>query len=196
MMLKQTLLAVAMVLTPLSAFASGSLDVFYVDQNIDISGAGDDDGNGVGFRGQADLGRGISLTALYQDADLDTADANLRETRIGLSYDTATQGVNVGAGLENVSIDLNQSGPGVALRGYSANVHASITPINNVSVYARVGYTDVDELAGVEYEVGAQYAINKQVAAFVEYRMANLDDEGLGSDIDLDTLRVGGRYNF
>lgn len=196
MMLKQTLLAVAMVLTPLSAFASGSLDVFYVDQNIDISGAGDDDGNGVGFRGQADLGRGISLTALYQDADLDTADANLRETRIGLSYDTATQGVNVGAGLENVSIDLNQSGPGVALRGYSANVHASITPINNVSVYARVGYTDVDELAGVEYEVGAQYAINKQIAAFVEYRMANLDDEGLGSDIDLDTLRVGGRYNF
>ena len=196
MMLKQTLLAVAMVLTPLTAFASGSLDVFYVDQNIDISGAGDDDGNGVGFRGQADLGRGISLTALYQDADLDTADANLRETRIGLSYDTATQGVNVGAGLENVSIDLNQSGPGAALRGYSANVHASITPINNVSVYARVGYTDVDELAGVEYEVGAQYAINKQVAAFVEYRMANLDDEGLGSDIDLDTLRVGGRYNF
>lgn len=196
MMLKQTLLAVAIVLTPLTAFASGSLDVFYVDQNIDISGAGDDDGNGVGFRGQADLGRGISLTALYQDADLDTADANLRETRIGLSYDTSTQGVNVGAGLENVSIDLNQSGPGIALRGYSANVHASITPINNVSVYARVGYTDVDELAGVEYEVGAQYAINKQVAAFVEYRMANLDDEGLGSDIDLDTLRVGGRYNF
>jgi len=196
MMLKQTLLAVAIVLTPMTAFASGSLDVFYVNQDISGGGGGDDDGDGIGFRGQADLGSGVSLTGLYQDADLDTANANLRETRIGLSYDTSTQGINVGAGLENVSIDLNQSGPGVALRGYSLNAHASISPIDKVNVYARVGYTDVDELQGMEYEVGARYAINKQIGAFVEYRMANLDDEGLGSDVDLDTLRVGGRYNF
>ncbi len=195
MMLKQTLLAVAIVLSPITAFAGGSLDVFYVDQNISAGGP-DDDGNGVGFRGQAALGQGVSLTALYQDAELKDADANLRETRIGLSYDTKCHNINVGAGLETVGVDLNDGGLGASLRGHSLNAHASISPIDKVSLTARIGYTDVDELAGMEYEVGAQYAIDKQISAFVEYRMANLNDEGFGADVDLDTLRVGGRYTF
>ncbi|MES2721168.1 MAG: porin [Pseudomonadota bacterium] len=195
-MLKQSLLAVAIAVAPMTAFAAGSLDVFYVDQDIDIKGAGEDDGDGVGFRGLAELGKGVSLTALYQDADLDAADANLRETRIGLRYDTTCHNIKVGGSLENVSIDLNNGGVGLSMRGYSATAHASINLIDNLSLTARAGYTDVEELAGMEYEVGAHYAINKQVSAFVEYRMANLDDEGLGADVDLDTLRVGGRYNF
>lgn len=195
-MLKKTLLAVALAVTPFTAFAGGSLDVFYVDQDLESAGL-NDDGNGVGFRGLAELGKGVSLTALYQDADLDTADANLRETRIGLRYDTTCHDIKVGGNLENVSIDLNQSGIGLSMRGYSVSAHASVSPIENVTLTARVGYTDVDELNGMEYEVGAQYAINKQVTGFVEYRMANLDDDGffLG-DVDLDTLRVGARYNF
>ncbi len=196
MKLKQTLVAVAIALAPMTAMAGGSLDLFYVNQDIDISGGGNDDGDGIGFRGQAMLGQGVSLTALYQDAELDNANANLKETRIGLSYDTKTNGINLGAGLENVDVDLNNGGPGIALRGYSVNAHASIAPIDHVTVYARVAYTDIDELNGVEYEAGVHYAINKQIGAFVEYRMANLDDDGLGNDIDLDTLRVGGRYNF
>lgn len=195
MMLKQSLLAVAIAIAPMTAFAAGSLDAFYIDQDIEVQGGGDD-GDGIGFRGFAELGKGVSLTALYQDADLDTADANLRETRIGLRYDTMCHNIKVGGSLENVSVDLNPSGVGLSMRGYSASAHASISPIDNVSLTARVGYTNVDELAGIEYEVGAHYAIDKQVSAFVEYRMANLDDEGLGADIDLDTLRVGARYKF
>ena len=197
MMLKKTLLAVALAVTPFTAFAGGSLDVFYVDQDMESQAGLDDDGDGLGFRGLAELGKGVSLTALYQDADLDDADASLRETRIGLRYDTTCHGLNVGGSLENVSIDLNQGGLGLSMRGYSASAHASVSPIDKLTLTARVGYTDVDELNGMEYEVGAHYAINKQVTGFVEYRMANLDDEGffLG-DVDLDTLRIGARYNF
>ena len=197
MMLKQSLLAVAIAIAPMSAFAAGSLDVFYIDQDMEVQGGGNDDGDGIGFRGLAELGKGVSLTALYQDADLDTANANLRETRIGLRYDTLCHNIKVGGSLENVSVDLNNSGTGLSMRGYSASAHASISPIDNISLSARVGYTDLDELAGMEYEIGAQYAINKQVAAFVEYRMGDLDDEGSGfGDVDLDTLRVGARYTF
>lgn len=197
MILKKTLLAAAIAITPFTAFAGGSLDVFYVDQDLESEAGLDDDGDGVGFRGLASLGKGVSLTALYQDADLDDADASLRETRIGVRYDTMCHGAAVGGSLENVSIDINQGGIGFAMRGYSASAHASVNPVDKVTLTARVGYTDVDELAGMEYEVGVNYAINKQVTGFVEYRMANLDDEGffLG-DVDLDTLRVGVRYNF
>lgn len=198
MKLKQTLIAVAIALTPMAAMAGGSLDVFYVNQDLDPDGAPGDDGDGFGFRGQAALGQGISLTGLYQNADLDDADANIVETRIGLSYDSKLQGINVGAGVETVNIDLNAGGPGISLRGYSLNGHASMKVIDKLSAYARVGYTDLDELDGMEYEVGARYAIDKNLSAFVEYRVADLDDSSglFGADIQLDTLRVGAGYSF
>lgn len=195
MKLKQTLIAVAIALTPMAAMAAGSLDVFYVNQNLETNGAPDDDGDGFGFRGQAALGQGVSLTALYQDADLDDANTSLRETRIGLSYDTKLQGINAGAGVETVNLDSN--GLGISQRGYSVNAHASIRVIDNLSGYARVGYTDLNAIDGMEYEIGARLAINKQVGAFVEYRIADMDDNtGANTDPQLDTLRVGGSYNF
>lgn len=195
MKLKQTLIAVAIALTPMAAMAAGSLDVFYVNQNLETNGAPDDDGDGFGFRGQAVLGQGVSLTALYQDADLDDANTSLRETRIGLSYDTKLQGINAGAGVETVNLDSN--GLGISQRGYSVNAHASIQVIDNLSGYARVGYTDLNAIDGMEYEIGARLAINKQVGAFVEYRIADMDDNtGANTDPQLDTLRVGGSYTF
>jgi len=198
MKLQKIALAVALVAAPLSAFAGSSVDVFYVDQDLDIQGGGSDDGNGYGFRGLAELGHGVSLTALHQDADLDTANGNLKETRIGLSYDRGMNGFSVGGGLETVTLDINGGGPGTSLRGYSANVHASISPVENLSAYARIGYTDVDDLDGVEYEVGASYAFTPEVAGFIEYRMAQLETTASGpsADVDLDTLRVGARYTF
>lgn len=197
MKLKQTLVAVAVALAPMAAMAGGSLDVFYVNQDIDPDGAPSDDGDGFGFRGQAMLGHGVSLTGLYQNADLDNANVNLVETRIGLSYDSQLQGINVGAGAETVSADLNASGPGASLRGYSINGHASLKVIDNLSAYARIGYTDLDEADGMEYEAGLRYALDKNFSAFVEYRYADLNDNGLfGVDFKLSTLRVGGGYTF
>jgi len=195
MKLKQTLIAVAVALTPMAAMAGGSLDVFYVNQDLDINGGPNDDGDGFGFRGQAVLGQGVSLTALYQDADLDTANTNLQETRIGLSYDTKLQGINVGAGLE--SVNLNSNGLGISARGYSVNGHASIQLIDQLTGYASIGYTDVNSLDGIEYTVGARFAANKQVSVFAEYRYADMDDNTGGNlDPELGTLRVGAGYAF
>ncbi len=196
MKFKQTLIAVAIALTPMAAMAAGSLDVFYVNQDFNVDGSPDDSGDGFGFRGQAALGQGVSLTALYQDADIDDADFNSKETRIGLSYDTKLQGIDVGAGAETVTLDLNDGGPGDSFRGYSINAHASMKVIDNLSAYARVGYTDIDEFDGAEYEAGVHYAFDKQFGAFVEYRVADLSGNNGAPDLELDTLRVGGRYNF
>ena len=204
MKLQKIALAVALVAAPFSAFAGGSVDVFYVDQNLEAGAPASvkDDGDGFGFRGLAELGHGVSLTGLYQNADLDKKNIlgldSLSETRIGLSYDTVMSNIMVGAGLETVTIDANNGGPGLSLRGYSTNVHASISPIDNTSVYARLGYTHLDEGDGIEYEVGASYAFTPEVAGFIEYRMAQLETDAFGPkiDLDLDTLRVGARYTF
>lgn len=191
-------LAIALTAAPLGAFAGGSVDVFYMDQDLDIQGTPNDDGDGYGFRGMAELGQGVSLTALHQDADLDNAPkSNLKETRVGLSYARAMNGFNVGAGLETVTLDSNTGGSGTSDRGYSINVHASMSPIDKVNAYARIAYTDVESRDGIEYEVGASYAITPVVAGFVEYRMLQLENNASPStDFDLDTLRVGARYTF
>ena len=209
MKLQKIALAVALVAAPLSAFAGGSVDVFYMDQDLDISGPASlkDDGDGFGMRGAAELGHGLSLTGLYQKSDLDDATIlglkDIEETRVGLSYDHRLDGFTVGGGLDAVSVDLDFQGAvpvSVALSGYSANVHASVSPIENLSLYAHVGYTDLNKADGMEYGVGASYAVTPEVSGFVEYRTARLDgDLNLGAgkiDLDLDTLRVGARYTF
>jgi opacity protein-like surface antigen len=208
MKLQKIALAVALVSAPLSAFAGGSLDLFYVDQELDIGAPASvkDDGDGIGVRGAAELGNGLSFTGLYQKSDLDDRAIaginNIEETRIGLSYDHSLDGFTVGGGLEAVSVDLDGLGPfSIALSGYSANVHASVTPIDNLSLYAHIGYTDLNKADGIEYGVGASYAVTPEVSGFVEYRIARLDGDlgnivPAGTDVDLDTLRVGARYTF
>lgn len=200
MKFKQTLIAAMVALAPMGAMAAGSVDVFYVNQDVDIEGAGKDDGDGFGIRAQADLGQGISLSASHQSADLDDNSANLKETRIGLSYGTALSGINVGAGIEYVDfgIDVGGGAPDLSLDGYSLNVQASIAVVDNLNVYGKAAYTDVNDGDGMEYTVGALYSVNKQLGVFAEYRLADLElDLGGGSaDVDIDTLRVGVRYNF
>ncbi|MEO6697782.1 MAG: hypothetical protein ABIR53_00140, partial [Paraperlucidibaca sp.] len=103
-------LAIALTAAPLCAFAGGSVDVFYMDQDLDLGSPANfnDDGDGYGFRGLAELGQGVSLTALHQDADLDREKANIKETRIGLSYDRDMGGIMLGGGLETVTLDINE----------------------------------------------------------------------------------------
>lgn len=198
MKFKQTLIAALVALAPMSAMAAGSVDVFYVDQDVDVKGAGKDDGDGFGIRAQADLGQGISLTASYQNADLDDADSSLKETRIGFSYGTQAGGLNVGVGVEYVNADIDAGGVDISTDGYSINAQASLTLVENLSLYGKIAYTDIDGLDGGEYTAGVLFSASKELGVFAEYRMADLDGKLLGTkvDLDIDTIRLGVRYNF
>ena len=85
MKFKQTLIAALVALAPMSAMAAGSVDVFYVNQDVDIEGAGKDDGDGFGIRAQADLGQGISLSAGANGGDIALTDATLTAATAGQS---------------------------------------------------------------------------------------------------------------
>lgn len=212
MLLKQTLIATAIVLAPVAAFAGGSVDVFYTDNNLEIDGAGgaDADGNGYGFRGQAELGKGFSMVALHQSGKVKplpiiTNGSNaISESRIGLSYKhQLNKRVNLTGTTEKVQFDAEvfgkDSGVGATLNGYAVNVGASVAVIKNLNAYASIGYVNLGKLqdeivSGYEYTGGVSYDVCKNWAGFAEYRVVKLDIDG--TDVDNDTLRVGARYTF
>lgn len=201
MKLTQTLLAAAIALVPMTAMAGGSLDVFYIDNEID-DGDSTVDGNGFGFRGQAELGNGFSVTGLYQNSDVsDGGTTDITETRVGVSYACVmNKQFSLTTNLETVQVDQTESGDSVGLDGYSVGARVDMAIIDNLSAYAKVAYTDLgdfggNDVNGPEYEVGALYSINKNLGAFVEYRVVDLDIDP-NDKLELDTLRVGGRYTF
>ena len=213
-MLKQTLIAAAMILAPISATAGGSVDLFYTDNNLDIQGApSDSDGNGYGFRGQAELGKGFSMIAMHQQSKVKPAlfvpsSNELSETRIGVSYKhQLNKQVSLTGSLENVQFDAElqgkNSGQGATLNGYAANVGISTAVIDKLNAYASPGYVNLGKLQGktvrgYEYTVGASYDICNHWAGFAEYRAVRLNTDALANDTDIDnnTLRIGGRYTF
>lgn len=213
-MLKQTLIAAAIILAPVSAMAGGSVDIFYTDNTLDIQGApNDSDGNGYGFRGQAELGKGFSMIAMHQQSKVKPAlfvpgSNDLSETRIGASYKhQLNKQVNLTGSLESIQFDAElfgkNSGLGATLNGYAANVGISSEVIDKLNAYASVGYVNLGKLqgetvSGYEYTAGASYDICDHWAGFAEYRAVRLNTDALANDTDIDnnTLRVGGRYTF
>lgn len=211
MMLKQTLLATAIVLAPMAALAGGSVDVFYTDNNVDIDALGPEaDGNGYGIRGQAELGKGFSMIALHQTSKVKPlfgpTSSEVAETRIGLSYKhKLNKQTHLTGTLEKVQADVefvNNGGTGLTLNGYASNVGVSVAVVRKVNAYASIGYVNLgkvngESLNGYEYTGGLSYDICKHWTGFAEYRVVNMKTDALGStDVDNDTLRVGGRYTF
>lgn len=209
MKLKQTLIAAAIAVAPMTAIAGGSLDAFYIDNEMDIDFGGGSqtaDGDGFGLRGEAALGHGLSLTGLYQNSDIkaDGDELDILETRVGVSYKhQLNKQFNVGGGIEVVQFDLKDGFEGLAFDGYSVNLTAGANIIGNLSAHGRVAYTDFGsdsgiEIDGVEYELGLAYALTKNAAVFVDYRIfeIDLDGSGVSQELDLDTIRAGGRFTF
>lgn len=213
MKITKTLLAAAIALLPLTALAGGSVDVFYTDNELNIDGAPDADGNGYGFRGQAELGKGFSMMGLHQSSTVKPSlfapgSNKLSETRIGVSYGhQLNKQFNLTSSLESVQFDAElfgkKSGLGATLNGYAANVGVSTNIIDKLNGNVSVGYVNLGKLqgetvSGYEYTAGLSYDLCKNWAGLAEYRVVKLNTDALGgnTDIDNNTLRVGARYTF
>ena len=226
-MLKKFLALSTLALAPMTAFAGGSVDLFYIDNDAEAEVASLQkfkfDGSGYGIRGKAELGNGFSMIAMHQSSKLKNdqlagfigGSQKLNETRIGLSYNhKLNDQYSVTGSLEhtNVGIDLMKNlGVGGTLNGYAATVGINANVMANTNVYASIGYLNAGKLAdkrvdGLEYTVGASYDVTKNFAGFVEYRLTDLERKAGGVapfigpvpkiELELDTLRIGGRYTF
>lgn len=67
-----------------------------------------------------------------------------------------------------------------------------------VTGYVNLGKINSETVDGYEYTGGLSYDICKQWTGFAEYRVVKLETDATGTstDVDNDTLRIGGRYTF
>ena len=167
----------------------GYVDGFYVaDAQIDDP---DLEGDGFGAKGAFSLAERVFLTGEYQDVSYDDVGVDLSQLRFGAGYRAPIGGSTLAfVQAEYLDIDLEVDGAGSADdSGYG--VHAGLRGENGrLGVTVKVGYLDVADLDGVEYEIEADYRFSDWIGAFAGYRVSDLsgDDD---AELKLQDLRVG-----
>lgn len=191
----------------------GYVDAYFVsDAQIEEP---DTQGDGYGFKGALSLAGSLFLTGEYQDVSYDDAVADfdgddvedrigfdLNQMRIGLGYrapvSARTQGLVRAEYLDmEADADAQLSNEGAPVSGTASvdddgyGVHAGLRGENGrLGVTATIGFLDVADLDGAEYEIEADYRVSDWIGAFIGYRVSDLSADS-GGDLKLQDLRVG-----
>ena len=179
-------------LAPMTGFAAGignNVDAYYVSSGVDVGY--DDDGDGLGIRGQFAFADQLFFSGEYQTVNYDDSDIDLDQIRLGVGLNSDARQQLVFFGLaEFIHLDYDfDDDNGIGLHG-----GAIYKVTKEFSVNGRVGYVDVGDFDGIEWLVGASYQFTPMIGAFVDYRATYLENGG--ADFDVDDLRVGVRFRF
>jgi hypothetical protein len=197
-----TVFASAALLTPCLGIArdttAGAVDIYAVPKaNLDITipglGSDDDDGDGFGAKTTIRFAGGFALNAEYQSVKLDEFDIDVDQTRVGLGFLTPSHS---GVLVEHDSIELDgDDADGFSLHGRLAG---KVAP--NAQLYGDIGYLmlndDDEDINGFEFTLGGALSFNRNIGAFVDYRITNLEGEDSEVGFDFKDLRVGARFMF
>lgn len=209
------LLLVALSAMSSASFAApprGYFDAYFVTD----SEIGDDDrkGDGYGLKGALSLAEQWFLTGEYQDVEYDDLvgdfDGDNAEDRIGTELNQLRLGLGYRAPVGGSTLafvqaeyldveaeaDVVLSNGGDTVAGSGAvdddgyGIHAGLRGENGrLGVTVKIGFLDVADFDGPEYEIEADYRFFDWIGAFAGYRVTDLsrNDE----DLKLKDLRVG-----
>ena len=194
-------------------FNRSSIDLYYVPlADIELSQGTplgeatlEDDGDGYGIKGHFALGENFFLSGEYQANDYSPEqddneelerDLNIYRGGLGFFFPKSPIfiegeyiGVDVG-GNDDTNVDEDED-----LNGYGVHVGASTTFRERLTLKAKVGYVDIDDVDGVEYLVGASFNIFPAVALFADYRGSHLEGDS-DNELKLNDLRTGISFTF
>ena len=145
----------------------------------------DDDGTGFGIKGWGMMNENVFLHGEYQTVETDDFDIGIDQIRLGGGY--SVDNWLFKAEYIDTGSDLDQAG-----FGFHGGLH---TGSGNVGFFGTVGYLMLDDVDGLELDVGGSFAINPDWSIVADYRifMGSIDPTG---DLTLSDLRIGAAYNF
>lgn len=177
---------------PVAAFAAppaGQVAFYLSNTTLDVGV--DDDGTGFGVRGWGMVNPNVFIHGEYQTVELDDFGIDVNSLRLGGGYaaemSPGTMWMVKGEYVDFGS-DLDQSGFGV---------HGGVVlgVGNPFSFFGSLGYLTTDDTDGLELNIGAHLAFNKQWGGVIDYRTYMGEADG-GGDVDLSDLRIGVTYSF
>ncbi|HSW13511.1 MAG TPA: outer membrane beta-barrel protein [Solimonas sp.] len=203
--MKKTLLAVLLASAPFTTMAAassaGHVDVYYSDANAEATTgglSGDVDGDGFGIRGAAKFTDQAFVFGEYQNTEYDdAADLEIQQIRAGLGYlFSSSAELDLYGKVEFLNFEAEASGTGSSDdNGWGVHGGIAFMPAPEFRLFGELGYVDVGDSDGPEYNIGASYNFTPQFGAVVNYRVTDLDIDG-GDELELSDLQVGVRFNF
>lgn len=201
-MIKRSLLvagALACAATTAQASDFDYLDIYFVPSSeLDFGGGADDDGDGFGIKGKAHVADTITLHGEYQATTLDDSDLDIDQLRFGIGGHAPDNGngVRLFGELEYVDVEFDiPSFSSESQSGFGLHGGLMFTGASALSGFAKIGYLSLDDVDGIEFNIGLIAEFSEQVAGFVDYRSASLEDDA-GDEADLTDIRLGLRFLF
>lgn len=200
----------------LAAPTLGYLDAYAVlDSEIDAEvgdASGDVEGDGYGLKGALSFGERFFLAGEYQETEYDDlcceiddsgalvvdsdgnavrVDAELTQYRAGLGLRSDSFGSTIAFALaQYVRFESDVSDNSGDLDGYG--VHAGLRGENGrLGVTVQIGYLDLDEADGPEYQIEADYRLFDAIGLFANYRITDLDNDDFDIEERTADFRVG-----
>ena len=178
----------------MAAPPAGQVAVYLTNAGIDFGGGNDDSGTGFGVRGWGMVNPNWFIHGEYEATTLDDSDLKIDQIRVGGGYvSEMSPGTMWLAKAEYVSFGFDDFVPDQS--GFGVHGGIILMADQPFSVMGTVGYLTTDDTDGIELNVGASYAFNKQWGGVVDYRtyMGSVDPSG---DVTVSDLRIGVTYSF
>ncbi|MDM4770439.1 outer membrane beta-barrel protein [Solimonas sp. SE-A11] len=202
--MNKMLVAAMLAAVPLSSMAAspvGNLDIYYTDSEAELNdgftNAKVDGDGGFGIRGSGKIADQAFVFGEYQKTDYDTpTDLEIQQIRAGLGFllvNTEQTEVYGKASFLNFKADSNVGEADDNGWGLHAGAKFKVAPA--FSVFGEIGYLDVGDTDGPEYNIGAAFDFSQQFGVVANYRYSDFDVDGGGS-LELKDLQLGVRFNF
>ena len=200
MQMNKMLIAAMLSAAPFATMAAtaksvGNLDIYYTDAEVEVTG-GDDDGDGFGVRGAGKISDQAFVFGEYQKNEYDDSNLELQQIRAGLGYLFSTSDtLDLYGKASFLNFDAEAGGSSEDDNGWGVHGGVSFVVTPAIRLFAEIGYLDVGDSDGPEYNFGGNFMFTEQVGLTANYRISDFDVDG-GGELKLNDLQVGVRFNF
>jgi hypothetical protein len=193
--MKKSVLLGALLALPFAAAAEGlSYNYVQLDWIADTeleAGGGSADGDGYNLGGVFSINETFYLMGDYEDLGFDGGlDLQTISVGVGVHSNAFTGGVDVFGNLTYEDVELG----GLDDNGFGLEVGVRSALGEGLDGYISYDYSDVGDLEGGFFKIGANWAFNPNWSVVGEYLTGDYDVPG--GSIDRDDLTLGLRYNF
>lgn len=185
-------LIVTLLCSPMAALGAGYLEADFLKGDFDATvtgfGSGSVDTDGLALRAEFGEPGSLGFAFEYNKITPDGSSEDLNDMRLGIILSSKDQALFGKAEL------INLDSGGGSETGYGVHIGARSAPGQGLGGLVSIGYADVDDGNGIEFDLEGNYTFGSNWSGVVNYRSNNYEFDG--GELTIAHVRAGVRYNF